>query len=93
MQWFYEELATRNGFASWPDAYFSPIQFQDMTALTQFAIQAQQAGAISKDTIAQLYGSTYEEEQAKIKFEVPDESNTNQPQVPKEPSTPTGSGV
>jgi hypothetical protein len=93
IQWLYEDLATRNGFADWPDPYFSPIQFQDMTALTQFAIQAQQIGSISKDTIAQLYGSTYEEEQAKIKFEVPDESNTDQPPVSEEPPAPTGSGV
>jgi hypothetical protein len=90
----YEDLATRNGFTEWPDPYFSPIQFQDMTALTQFAIQAQQIGAISKDTIAQLYGSTYEEEQQKISFEVEaDDTNQQQPAAPKEPSAQTGTGV
>jgi len=93
VQWLYEDLAIRNGFTSWPEPYFSPIQFQDMTALTQFAIQAQQIGSISKDTIAQLYGSTYEEEQAKIKFEVPNEPSTDQPPASEESSAPTGSGV
>ena len=90
----YEDLATRNGFTEWPDPYFSPIQFQDMTALTQFAIQAQQIGAISKDTVAQLYGTTYEEEQQKISFEVEaDDTNQQQPAAPKEPSAQTGTGI
>ena len=100
VEWLYEDLATRNGFDSWPEPYFSPIQFQDMTALTQFAIQAQQVGAISKDTIAQLYNTTYEEEQVKIKSEVQNETNqpvAQQPSdgnnAPKEQTTPAGTGV
>ena len=93
VQWLYEDIAARNGFSEWPEPYFSPIQFQDMTALTQFAIQAQQIGSISKDTIAQLYGSTYEEEQAKIQFKVSNESNTSQPGLPEESPSPAGSGV
>lgn len=94
VKWFYEDLATKNNFSDWPDPYFSPIQFQDMTALTQFAIQAQQIGAISKDTIAQLYGSTYEEEKQKISFEVSeDDTNTDRPAAPEEPSAPAGTGL
>jgi hypothetical protein len=98
IEWLYEDLATRNNFSEWPQPYFSPIQFQDMTALTQFAIQAQQVGAISKDTIAQLYNTTYEEEQAKIQTEVQNEPTTSQPpsdgnNAPKEPDTPAGTGV
>lgn len=94
IEWFYENLAERNNLTSWPKPYFSPIQFQDMTALTQFAIQAQQIGAISKDTIAQLYGSTYEEEQQKISFEVEaDDTDQQQPAAPEEPSAETGTGV
>jgi hypothetical protein len=94
VEWLYEDLATRNNLSSWPKPYFSPIQFQDMTALTQFAIQAQQIGAISKDTIAQLYGTTYEEEQQKISFEV-DVNDTNQqePGTPEEPGAPSGTGL
>lgn len=94
IEWFYEELASRNNMSSWPKPYFSPVQFQDVTALTQFAIQAQQIGAISKDTIAQLYGSTYEEEQQKIGFE--DNTNdTNQQEsgTPEEPTSEPGNGV
>lgn len=94
IKWLYEDLANRNNLTEWPEPYFSPIQFQDMTALTQFAIQAQQVGAISKDTIAQLYGSTYEEEKRKISFEVTEnEPNTEGPVSPEEPSVPSGNGV
>lgn len=94
IEWLYEDLAERNNFSSWPTPYFSPVQFQDMTALTQFAIQAQQVGAISKDVIAQMYGSTYEEELEKISFEV-NENDTNQsrPEAPEESETEAGAGV
>jgi len=94
IEWFYEDLAERNNMATWPKPYFSPIQFQDMTALTQFAIQAQQIGAISKDTISQLYGTTYEEEQQKISFEVQaDDTNQQEPGTPEEPGNVPGTGV
>ena len=94
IKWLYEDLANRNNLTEWPEPYFSPIQFQDMTSLTQFAIQAQQVGAISKDTIAQLYGSTYEEEKRKISFEVTEnEPNTEGPVSPEKPSVPSGNGV
>jgi|688.fasta_scaffold19541_11 hypothetical protein len=94
IEWFYEDLAERNNMATWPKPYFSPIQFQDMTALTQFAIQAQQIGAISKDTISQLYGTTYEEEQQKISFEVQaDDTNQQEPGTPEEPGNVPGTRV
>jgi len=94
IEWFYEDLAERNNLTTWPKPYFSPIQFQDMTALTQFAIQAQQIGAISKDTISQLYGTTYEEEQQKISFEVKaDDTNQQEPGTPEEPGNVPGTGV
>jgi len=65
----YAELAEINNFNRVPDPYFSPISTTDVTALIQFAIQAQAAGAISKDTVAQLYGSDYETEAGQIETE------------------------
>jgi len=65
----YAELAEINDFKRVPDPYFSPISTTDVTALVQFAIQAQAAGAISKDTVAQLYGSDYETEAGQIETE------------------------
>ena len=41
-----------------------------MTALIQFAIEALTAGAISKDTVSQLYGSDYETEAGQIETEI-----------------------
>lgn len=89
----YEDLATKNGFDWYPKPFFSPIALQDITALTQLAIQAQQIGAISKDTIAQLYGTTYEEEQEKIDTEVIAPSDINQPTTPEKQQAPVGNGL
>ena len=66
----YRELADINGFDVVPEPYFAPIATTDMTALIQFAIEAQQAGAISKDTVAQLYNSDYETEAGQIETEI-----------------------
>lgn len=66
----YRELADLNGFKRIPDPYFAPIATTDMTALVQFAIEAQQSGSISKDTVAQLYGSDFETEAGQIAAEI-----------------------
>lgn len=65
----YAELAEKNGFTRYPEPYFSPIATSDYTALVQFAIDALNAGAISKDTVAQLYNTDYETEAAQIQNE------------------------
>lgn len=65
----YFELAEKNGLSVVPEPYFSPIATSDYTALVQFAIQALESGAISRDTVAQLYGSDYETEAAQIESE------------------------
>lgn len=66
----YRELADINGFDRIPEPYFAPIATTDMTALIQFAIEALTAGAISKDTVSQLYGSDYETEAGQIETEI-----------------------
>jgi hypothetical protein len=62
----YRELADINGFTRIPEPYFSPIATSDMTALTQFAVDAMTNGAISKDTVAQLYGTDFNTESIEI---------------------------
>lgn len=62
----YRELADINGFTRIPEPYFSPIATSDMTALTQFAVDAMNNGAISKDTVAQLYGTDFNTESIEI---------------------------
>lgn len=66
----YLELAEINNFDRVPEPYFAPIATTDITALIQFAIEALTAGAISKDTVAQLYGSDYETEAGQIETEI-----------------------
>ena len=72
MQWvyaFYMDLAEKNGFSRIPEPYFSPIVVSDYTALVQYAIQAVQTKAISRDTLAQLYGTDFTTESAQIEAE------------------------
>jgi len=63
---FYDLLAQENGFVRTPEPYFSPIQTGDLTSLVQFAVQAMQSGAISKDTLAQLYDTSWDTESLQI---------------------------
>lgn len=65
----FRELAEKNNFKRFPEPYFAPIATSDYTALVQFAVDAMKAGAISKDTIAQLYGSDFETEADQITTE------------------------
>lgn len=65
----YRELADKNNFKRFPEPYFAPIATSDYTALVQFAVDAMNAGAISKDMIAQLYGSDFETEADQITTE------------------------
>ncbi len=65
----YLELAEKNDLKRIPDPYFAPIATSDYTALVQFAVDAMLNGAISKDTIAQLYGSDFETESGQIQTE------------------------
>ncbi len=66
----YNELAEINNFDRIPEPYFAPIATTDMTALIQFSIEALTAGAISKDTVSQLYGSDFETEAGQIETEI-----------------------
>lgn len=65
----YKELAEKNDFKRVPEPYFAPIPAIDWTTLVQFSIDAMKEGAISKDTVAQLYGSDYETESDQITTE------------------------
>lgn len=66
----YLMLADLNNFSRIPDPYLAPISTTDITALIQFAIEALNAGAISKDTVAQLYQSDYQTEAGQIETEI-----------------------
>ena len=66
----YRELAEINNFDRVPEPYLAPIATTDMTALVQFSIEALNAGAISRDTVAQLYQSDYETEAGQIETEI-----------------------
>lgn len=76
----YEELAELNGFTHYPDPYFMPISQASASELLQYAGTFLESGAISKNTVAVLYGSDYESEQESISREValtPESENTD----------------
>lgn len=65
----YQELADDNGFTNIPEPDFNLISTGDLASLATFAIQAVQQKVISKDSIAQLLGSSYEREREQIDAE------------------------
>lgn len=65
----YHDLAEKNGFKNVPDPLFRPIPLGDIAALAQFAIQAAKIGALSKDTVAQYFGTDFETENVQIDAE------------------------
>ena len=65
----YQELAELNGFTTIPEPYLTPIQTMDYTALVQFAVAAMMAGNISRDDVAQLYGTDFESVAAQREIE------------------------
>ncbi len=65
----YKDLAERNGFKNIPEPLFRPIPLGDIAALAQFAIQAAKIGALSKDTVAQYFGTDFETENQQIESE------------------------
>lgn len=100
IQWLeklYFKLAELNGFTSIPEPYFTPIQTMDYTALVQFAVAAMMAGNISRDDVAQLYGTDFESVAAQREIEneyIQDNpgvfnmaTNTNTPQVNNDTTT------
>lgn len=66
----YRELAEMNNFTHTPSPFFDPLVASDMTTLVSNAPQALEAGVISKNTYAALYGTDFVTEQRQIELEV-----------------------
>jgi hypothetical protein len=84
----YAELANANGFLTYPEPYFSPISQADAKDLLQYAALFVEDGVISRDTAAQIFGTTYEEESEQIKKEQSnvrtiDNNNANNTEIQK----------
>jgi hypothetical protein len=91
VQFLYQELADKNKFAKVPEPYFTPVNLADISTLLQYAKDYYDKGALSKNTIAGLYGTTYasEYEQRQIELEqdvasgdIPDSTGKNSNKAP-----------
>jgi hypothetical protein len=71
----YKEVAEVNGFKRYPQPVLPQVSITDFTALVQFAIDAMREGAISKNRVAELYGTDHETE----KFYMAQESYKDAP--------------
>lgn len=65
----YAYLAEANGFLTFPEPYFAPINTADAKDLLQYAAQFVDNETISRDLVARIFGSTYEDEQLQMKKE------------------------
>lgn len=72
----YEDMAEQNGFRNIATPYFRPISSADLSTLMAFAVEAARMGAISQDTIANAFGTTYEFEKEQRDTEDPIEPDT-----------------
>jgi len=82
----YIELADENGFTNIPEPEFQLMSTGDLASLATFAMQAVTIGAISKDTIARLLGSSFQREHQQIDAErastgLPDIATENKTQI------------
>jgi hypothetical protein len=66
----YKELADMNNFTHTPEPFFDPLVASDVSTLLANASTALQAGVISKNTYASMFGTNFETEQRQIELEV-----------------------
>lgn len=72
LQWvkqMYREVALLNGIKRVAEPYFAPVQIIDVTMLLTQAAALVQANAISRETIAALYGSDFSTELQNMLYE------------------------
>ena len=65
----YKDLADLNGFVYYPEPYFMPISIASASDLIMYATQFIEAGVISKNTGALLYGTDYAAEEEQMQME------------------------
>lgn len=80
VRYLYQHLADLNGFTQYPEPQWSPIALASAMDLLQYAAQFVENETVSRDTIAQLYGTSYESEFDRIEIE-----RVNRPK-PQEPT-------
>jgi hypothetical protein len=74
----YRKLAEENGFTQYPDPYWSPINIVGVSELLQYAANFMDK-AISRNTVSQIYGTTYDREKLQMEQEdIEDVQNTAQ---------------
>lgn len=62
-------VADANGIITVPTPIFAPVSTADVTQLLQYAATMLDRGVISKDLVARLYGSDYEQEAQQIELD------------------------
>lgn len=84
VRYLYQHLADLNGFTQYPDPEWSPIALASAMDLLQYAGTFVDNETISRDTVAQFYGSDYDSEFNRIELE-----RVNNPK-PQELENPNG---
>lgn len=69
VSYFYPYLANLNGFKNIPTPTFLPIHTADVISLIELALNAVKQGAVSRDYLANLFGTSFDEELEKIQEE------------------------
>jgi hypothetical protein len=87
VKWFYNELAELNNFDRIPEPYFAPIVMADVANLIQYAADFYDKKAISRETMAALYGEDYE--QVAAQREAEEKIDPTEDPIAPNPNQPT----
>jgi len=66
----YKDLAELNGFKNIAIPSFPPIPSSEIMGLVQYAIEAAKFGALSKNSVAEIFGTDYETEREQQEIEL-----------------------
>jgi hypothetical protein len=90
----YQQLADLNGFTQYPTPYWTPVSTAAAMELLQYATNFVDT-TISRDMVAQIYGSNYEQEHAQLEIESadrPQETVINEVGTTTQKPDPSASG-
>lgn len=92
LQWVkhvYQDIAERNNIRRIPEPYFTAVKLADVANLIQYARDMLEKRVVSRNTVAEIYGTSFEDEIEQIMYEdEQDDTNTDDQNTMETPTLP-----